>query len=104
MHLTCIYTRKYNVNIENNMKRPGRDSTHRHTVDTTNTRRLKPLGRPVDVRLTRITHIYSIKHIINADGTMPWVEFLEIKSTGDVTRVANFSTLSTRPVCVDSTY
>ena len=34
---------------------------------------------------------------------MPWVEFLEIKSTGDVTRVANFSTLSTRPVCVDST-
>ena len=31
---------------------------------------------------------------------MPWVEFLKIKSTGDVTRVANFSTLSTRPVCV----
>ena len=34
---------------------------------------------------------------------MPWVEFFEIKSTGDVTRVANFSTLSTLPVCVDST-
>ena len=61
-------------------------------------------GCLVDVRKSRITHIYSIKHIINADGTMPWVEFFEIKSTGDVTRVANFSTLSTLPVCVDSTF
>ena len=89
------------------MKRRTKDSNHRHAIDTTNTQCLNRRGRWVIVRRPRITHIYSIKHIINADGTMPWVEFLEIKSTGDVTayvtRVANFSTLSTLPVCVDST-
>ena len=46
MHVTCIYTTKRNVNIENNIKRRTKDSTQRRNVDdATNTRCLSYLGR-----------------------------------------------------------
>ena len=68
----------------------------------TNIQRSSPLGRATVEIWTNISCIYPVKRIIHADGTKPWVKFLQIKSTGDVTRVANFSTLSTLPVCVDT--
>ena len=60
----------------------------------TNIQRHSPPGRvPVELQMN-ITRIYPVKRIIHVDGTKPWVEFLQIKSTGDVTRVANFSMLA----------